>query len=942
MNSNGQGNLNQQSAVPKPSFTARLYWLISHTLVQEGVPDAWHVRINGKSLEGRYALHQISEMQSADPCAVVEMSNAEQEGMDGSTPAWTPVHPDSGLASVLGRALTCFCVIAGALLGVYIFTGSHGHWAKRFVWAGSAGLASVFLLRPTFTHLLASFAWFCHLFGDHRRAFLRGAALGGTAGALAGSLLWDFSDGALAGLLITLLLGIAAGLLAGAARAQTDHERCVQAVTAQDSGGPANPSGADLLPARGQNRGVSATDITRALLAASFITLLTVPIPLQQAGTGVEASWSSVLNYAHQKGWQFGTDIVYTYGPLGFLASPYYSSNSVALQMAAKTALSFVVAVGVCLVAWQLRLLWKWLLLCLYAFFSASIHAEGISFAGTDLSIYVGLLCWGVLCTLESRRRLVVYCLCFTALAVFGTLVKINLIVPAAPGVAAIAGALTMRDRRKLGRAMVIGYGLGLLAGWLAAGQELKHLSSFVSQGFEIARGYHDAMSRGASSGVIWTSILTALFALAAIAIPSAGALGVLGRKTAWPRMLLCGWLYCLWFVVWKYGVIRASHFQLNVFTAFMPILALVMVVLADDEHKRRTWAGGLSIACALMAFMLLDATFYRGYTSFCLSQPVRLLRWNMRCLLRPTQDWKPEASSVPLPKICGLVGRSSVDVFGCEQACALINHLEYRPRPVFQTMAAYTAPLMSLNEQFYLSKAAPDYVLFELDAIDKRFPPLEDAMVLRDLLINYERVEAEGHFLLFKSRAAARPKMTLVREDTARPGERIALSALGDANLWMEIRVEPTLAGKLLRFVYKSPPVNLWVWRDAVTSGSKKFCAPRPMLSSGFLASPLLLDNNDVEDLCTGSRITRPYGYSVELPPGTQRFWQDTIRFRIYRIENQLGRCPPATLRHGNQVQKQGGLALLRGGNVTAQQTFTTLHHFKSPIPNFFTSAEP
>ena len=90
------------------------------------------------------------------------------------------------------------------------------------------------------------------------------------------------------------------------------------------------------------------------------------------------------------------------------------------------------------------------------------------------------------------------------------------------------------------------------------------------------------------------------------------------------------------------------------------------------------------------------------------------------------------------------------MDVFGEQQFYALYNNLNYRPRPVFQSFTNLQCRrLIDLNEQFYLSPAAPEYVLFALGAIDRRLPPLADAMVLRHLLINFEPVAGEAGLLV-------------------------------------------------------------------------------------------------------------------------------------------------------------------------------------------------
>src|SRR5579859_2070004 len=52
-------------------------------------------------------------------------------------------------------------------------------------------------------------------------------------------------------------------------------------------------------------------------LLAICLTILTVPQSTWK--TGEDSSWGGVLTYVHEKHLQFGTDVAFTYGPLGFL-----------------------------------------------------------------------------------------------------------------------------------------------------------------------------------------------------------------------------------------------------------------------------------------------------------------------------------------------------------------------------------------------------------------------------------------------------------------------------------------------------------------------------------------------------------------------------------------------------------------------------------------------
>jgi hypothetical protein len=244
------------------------------------------------------------------------------------------------------------------------------------------------------------------------------------------------------------------------------------------------------------------------------------------------------------------------------------------------------------------------------------------------------------------------------------------------------------------------------------------------------------------------------------------------------------------------------------------------------------------------------------------------------------------------LPLLAKLIGPSSVDVFGYHQSYATLNGLNYSSRPVCQSAVAATGRLMRLNEQFYLSTSAPEYMLFDLFPSDHKLAPLEDAFLLRHLLINFEPIGVEYPFVLLRARSSIPARLTLLREGTVSAGAPIDLRPYGDADLWLEIQLKPTWLGRIRQFLYKPSSVRLAA--SSATSGKRlaKHLAPAATLSAGFLASPLLLNNQDVMSLYANQNITRPASYSVELTDGEEYCWDKDIHFRLYKIQNRLGRC--------------------------------------------------
>jgi len=621
--------------------------------------------------------------------------------------------------------------------------------------------------------------------------------------------------------------------------------------------------------------------------------------PDEERAYRADPSQTAVLFYAQQHGLQFGKDIAYTYGPLGFLLMDYFYPWAAWLRLVVEVGLDFMVALGICLVAWRLHWGWRCLLLGGCAWGAANIFAGDIH-PRCDLVINAGLLCWGLLGFVESGRRLAWVTAAFGALAVFCALAKVSYLFLAAGLVPLLSGDLWLRGRRRLALGLGAGCAGGFLLGWKLAGQSLAYLAPFLANAVAMVRAYNAALG---FEPLLWARnlgwVLAPLF-LALLWLRARSAFdGPAGR--VWGRRgFLLAWLLLLTFAAWKHGFVRAYAGYLTLCFFYLALLAVALEVFAAGKPGRGRGDALLSGVCWFLPLAGAQALSFPAFPGS-VAVAVRAAGANLPALLRPGEYLRRENAAfaenrrrAQLPRFRELIGSARVDVFGYRQAFAILNDLNYRPRPNFQSYGACNADMMRLNERFYLSRAAPEYVLFEFLLLDRKWPSLEDGYVLRQLLMNYEPVATEQNFILFRARAADAPRLTLLREGTARPGEAIDLSVGGGANLWLEIDLRPSWSGRVRQLLARPPPVRLAAWRELRRGLLLRKRAPASMLAAGFLASPLLQRNPDLLELYAAHAATRPRAYSVELLPGDERFWQAPFRFRIYRIENPLGRRTP------------------------------------------------
>ena len=88
--------------------------------------------------------------------------------------------------------------------------------------------------------------------------------------------------------------------------------------------------------------------LARLLASALLVALVTWEVPEIVPRTGFDTSWQLALNLAADHGLDYGRDIVFTYGPLGFLSQPLMVSvltgaAGFAYALVAQTVLAAVV-----------------------------------------------------------------------------------------------------------------------------------------------------------------------------------------------------------------------------------------------------------------------------------------------------------------------------------------------------------------------------------------------------------------------------------------------------------------------------------------------------------------------------------------------------------------------------------------------------------------------
>ncbi|HVV70305.1 MAG TPA: hypothetical protein VHI52_02210, partial [Verrucomicrobiae bacterium] len=416
------------------------------------------------------------------------------------------------------------------------------------------------------------------------------------------------------------------------------------------------------------------------------MTLVLVTLPRLPLGNDDDSSWSAVMDYAHQKGLQFGTEIAFSYGPLGFLITPYYSPSSPWLRFGTDLFLTLMVTAGYSLLAWRMPRWWRVAALALFALFASNADPR------SELLLDLGLLSWSLLCLLDLRPGesptvranhpelnplgSAIALTAFAILAIFCALAKMTLLFPAAFGLAAIGACSLLQGRRKQGVGLMMGTAAGFVLTWLCLGQNLSHLGPYFLNGIRLSAAYDGTMWADPYPGLKWAALVMLALVVGAVALCFGAAPQERREATAkWSGVMAGAWLCGFLFVIWKHGFVRAGRDHVEVFFGFVPSLALALEAWPLQRRSRRLWVRGLALTCCLVAVFALRWLF-AGNLAAVVTRPFRLAWTHTGNLAAPLtyqhqlKDLQQaERAANQLPHFSSQIGRSRVDVFGCNQA---------------------------------------------------------------------------------------------------------------------------------------------------------------------------------------------------------------------------------------------------------------------------------
>jgi hypothetical protein len=595
----------------------------------------------------------------------------------------------------------------------------------------------------------------------------------------------------------------------------------------------------------------------------------------------VDDAWAQVMHVGFAQHMQFGQDIVFTYGPWGFLARGYYPPTYLISVVAWVALASVFLCAG-----WRLAryftdnqvIVWLWLM---------GFTALASLPAGDDIGNR--LTAWGVLLLflhffVEERafsplQAALVFTLGWLGLVKFIGLMEGGFLV------AVVAADNIVRHRRF---PWIIPVWLaGIVFFWLLAGQHPDLLWPFLKNSWEVAKGYTDAMG----TGVVF-KLRPLIYVLLSAGFCIFG--GMLIHPPRWRvAVFLIPGMAGIFFLSFKQGYVRADDAHEIPAIISLLLIGLACVAVAVTQ-KNRLLPGVVGLFCASISLSvhilhggLKEGLLAQGIRTF---SPYNLLSPIVSLTTHDLQDDYEKSlgqmrEGIPLPPV-----RGGADWYSLYPNILFANGLEYRPRPVIQSYSAYTPTLARMNADWLRSDRAATNLFFVIQVLDSRFPPLDDGLSWPELLTRYDIKDISSeHLYLSRSSAPRKYELQLLQETNVALGTSFSLPVT-NGPVWAEIEVSKTLPGDVFSLFYK--PTTLMAKMKLADRSEHEYRLIPGMAKAGFLLSPNVINNKSFIALAQGNEtalasktvIAMTIFESDESVPAF--CYQPQAKIRFYRLE--------------------------------------------------------
>lgn len=566
----------------------------------------------------------------------------------------------------------------------------------------------------------------------------------------------------------------------------------------------------------------------------------------------LDQSWKYAINIAESAGWKFGDDIIFTYGPLGFLAATVGVGANIQITLAFSCLLFLL----------QLYLLFR---------LASGILPFRIS---TSRLLLFGVLVWlfprfhlestiqffalTALVVAWFEKQKILSALIATLLSCLLLFVKFNAAAACCFAIAVFWVALFWKQRAAWRRIWWFPACIPILflAGFLAYNPSWTSLINYVRASMEISSGYITAMSTPADMTWVPATLIATIGCILILALSIHS-----GTMPPALAMVFMGPLI----IAVKHGIVRADIFHFAfALEVLIPLAGLSALFINFQSFCRKKILIRTSILLAGIALFIHVTPPLRLFGYYQRETLLQYVRFEatkeQRIFSLPSIRKKilyPLSGYSEMPDILYRAGTNSVAIYPTQISKGAFWGLSPTIFPSVQAYTMYTPYLDNLNAMYVENPVgAPAYILLNVHAIDGRWPLIETPLVWNALQTHYVVDAADDEYLLLKRRSnPATIELREIANGYVHSNEFIEVPQT-DHFVYLQANCQLNIKGKLAKIFFQVPPLEMAV-KFANGIELSKRCVP------ANLASPTLISSIPTSIEEVADVMTRQEGHS-------------------------------------------------------------------------------
>lgn len=624
-----------------------------------------------------------------------------------------------------------------------------------------------------------------------------------------------------------------------------------------------------------------------------YLLIATFPCWYYPIQVGLDPSWAYAVNFLPHSDRLFGRDVVFTYGPLGYLLYPISIGHN----------LSYAVAFWLGVYVLFALLLWHYFLksnrvLTVVGFSAFYIAAIGLGLY-KDYQLLTIIILLSYLLILPYNEKAIL-----PANILMGILSAILLFIKFSSGIGALSiliFAMAMRiirnNQKFLRLDQVLAFCVYIVTVLLISAFCIPHnLLRWLRASLEITSGYSTAMSIvGPKAELVIGLIAASVYLILVLLLKRMKS--NLFYASLIPIVAL--------FLSFKHGFVRQDGHVIIFFTFLLATTSILLLAAGTAKEAKVALVASLLILSLTAPVVILrsdpsvekavkEALAKGNFTGFIRTRAPQALDFffnpkrrvmgticgrggffNIRALLyfRDLQTQLNRQSQLNLQRDklssrwLSKIKRGTVDVLPWEIAYCPANNLSWSPNPVLQTYSIYTPFLDQWSADHYAKENAPDFLIIEFVDIDGRHLMLDVPSSWRKILENYDLVDKEpekGALLLQRKSILYKDVLRTLGYENSAVGEWVDIPS-SDKIVFASIDMRLRPIGVIMKLLFRIPPVNIDLLYDSGRIASYRIIPETA--KNGLLINYLPLNAEELAKLFTSAANDRVVKFRISGP---------------------------------------------------------------------------